>query len=79
MSERLLSYSSISEPLPHGLAWAKSVPCSTDVLVGLCVGGAVVPVRLRFDYAWICRSERAFIDEVERCIDSERAMLVGSF
>lgn len=79
MSDSLLSYSALSEPLLHGLAWAKSVPWSTDVLAGLCVGGAVVPVRLRLDYARICRSGQAFIDEVMRCIDSERAMLVGSF
>lgn len=75
----LLSYLVLSDPIPYGLAWAESITRSTDVLAGLCVGGEVVPVRLRIDYSRARRSGWAFLDEVMRCIDSERAMLVGSF
>ena len=77
--ESLFSYLVLSDPLPYGLAWAESVTRSTDVLAGLYVGGSVVPVRLRINYSRARRSGQAFIDEVMRCVDSERAMLVGSF
>lgn len=77
--ESLLSYSDLPSLLPIGLAWAEMDSRSTDVLAGLCVGGAVVPVRLRIDYSRARLSGPLFVDEVERCIDAERAMLVGSF
>lgn len=61
------------------IAWTMWDARDWSLRVGLRVNGAVVPVTFRPSFDRCYTSSWDFVEEVSRCIDAERAMLVGSF